>query len=118
MQLSGFQLQPFATRPEKRGCIAVGSEGLADRWRGEYRKSSVTIRAFHKYPAQNLGEAEEVSIQPARGLLTSERFGFFGKECRCGRSHPTRGNPVPRLSSSGHDRPRLTSNLYPSSRVL
>ena len=71
---------------EKRGAIAVASGGLTDIWRGEYYGSPVAIKAFRIYPAQNLKEAKEVCILPARGggLLTTENFRFFGKEYRCG----------------------------------
>ena len=53
---------------EKRDDIAVASGGLADIWRGEYYGSPVAIKAFRIYPAQNLKEAKEVSIQPASGV--------------------------------------------------
>jgi len=48
---------------EKRGSIAVASGGFTDIWRGEYLGAHVAIKAFRIYPAQNLKEAKEVSIQ-------------------------------------------------------
>ena len=48
---------------EKRGTIAVASGGFTDIWRGEYNGAQVAIKAFRIYPAQNLKEAKEVSIQ-------------------------------------------------------
>ena len=53
---------------EKRGAIAVASGGLTDIWRGEYYGSPVAIKAFRIYPAQNLKDAKEVSIQPTSGV--------------------------------------------------
>ena len=47
----------------KRGTIAVASGGFTDVWRGEYNGAQVAIKAFRIYPAQNLKEAKEVSIQ-------------------------------------------------------
>ena len=52
---------------EKRGPNAVASGGLTDIWRGEYYGSPVAIKAFRIFPTQNLKEAKEVSIRPARG---------------------------------------------------
>jgi len=48
---------------EKRGTIAVASGGFTDIWRGEYNGAQVAIKALHIYPALNLKEAKEVSIQ-------------------------------------------------------
>ena len=53
---------------EKCGDIAVASGGLTDIWRGKYHGSPVAIKAFRIYPAQNLKEAKDVSIQPASGI--------------------------------------------------
>lgn len=51
---------------EKRGCSATVSGGLADMRREEYHGSSVTIRAFRMYSAQN--EVKGVSIRPDIGV--------------------------------------------------
>ena len=51
---------------EKRGNIAVASGGLTDIWRGQYNSAQVAVKAFRIYPAQNLKEAKEVSLQSTR----------------------------------------------------
>lgn len=55
----------LSTGLEKRGNIAVASGGFTDVWRGDLGDLRVAIKAFRIYPAQNLKEAKEVSIQPA-----------------------------------------------------
>ena len=57
----------LSTGLEKRGNIAVASGEFTDTWRGDLGGLQVAIKAFRIYPAQNLKEAKEVSIQ-----LTSE----------------------------------------------
>jgi len=60
---------------EKRGTIAVASGGFTDIWRGDYHGAQVAIKAFRIYPAQNLKEAKEVSIQPsARKAYSLTKF--------------------------------------------
>ena len=56
----------LSTGLEKRGNIAMASGGLTDVWRGDLGELQVAIKAFRIYPAQNLREAKEVSMQPAR----------------------------------------------------
>ncbi|KAF9646894.1 kinase-like protein [Thelephora ganbajun] len=45
---------------EKRGNIAVASGGFTDIWRGDMGGTTVAIKAFRIYPAQNLKEAKEI----------------------------------------------------------
>jgi len=61
----------------KRGTFAVASGGFTDVWRGEYNGAQVAIEAFRIYPAQNLKEAKEVSIQLPLGVCSLTRFTDF-----------------------------------------
>ena len=59
---------------EKRGNIVVASGGFTDIWRGEYHGAQVAIKAFRIYPAQNLKEAKEVSIQSPSEVYSRTKF--------------------------------------------
>ena len=59
----------LSTGLEKRGNIAVASGGFTDTWRGDLGELQLAITAFPRYPAQDLKEAKEVSIQ-----LSSEAY--------------------------------------------
>ena len=73
---------------DKRGAIAVASGGLTDIWKGDLRAARVAIKAFRIYPAQNLKEAKEVSIQSAcRCTLTNGTNRFCGDAYRRGRGY-------------------------------
>jgi len=61
----------------KRGTIAVASGGFTDVWRGEYNGAQVAIKAFRIYPAQNLKEAKEVSIQSPLKVCSLTKFTDF-----------------------------------------
>lgn len=64
----------LSTGLEKRGNIAVASGGFTDIWRGDLGNLRVAIKAFRIYPAQNLKEAKEVSIQPALEVCSRKKI--------------------------------------------
>jgi len=66
-----------STGLEKRGTFAVASGGSTDIWRGEYNGAQVVIKAFRIYPAQNLREAKEVSIQSPLKVCSLTKFTVF-----------------------------------------
>lgn len=59
---------------EKRGNIAVASGSLTGTWKGDLRNSRVAIKTFRACSAQNLKEAKEVSITPARKFRRSQEL--------------------------------------------
>jgi len=59
---------------EKRGSIVVASGGFTDIWRGKYHGAQVAIKAFRIYPAQNLKEAKQVSIQSPSKVYSRTKF--------------------------------------------
>jgi len=66
-----------STGLEKRGTIAVASGEFTDVWRGKYNGAQVAIKAFRIYPAKNLKEAKEVSIQSRLKLCSVTGFTDF-----------------------------------------
>ena len=69
----------LSTGLEKRGNIAVASGGFTDIWRGNLGDLRVAIKAFQIYPAQNLKEAKEVSMQPAREARSQKKTQILWK---------------------------------------
>ena len=47
---------------ERRGIIAVASEGFTDMWSGDLGHARVVIKSFRTYSTLDLKEAKEVSI--------------------------------------------------------
>ena len=64
----------LSTGLKKLGDITVASGGFTDIWRGEHSGAQVAIKAFRIYLAQNLEEANKVSIKSASEVCSRIKF--------------------------------------------